>query len=579
MLKRLIRCGVMASTALLALAGPASAGIWTPVTSGTTSDITAVKYVAPGTLVYGTAGGALLKNGVVKNNANPGLSVNDIAFNPSGTVGVAVLNGGRLMRTTNAGDSWTAISLANSTRSQASPCSGGATVAGTPTGNLTGVSWGDDRTAYVVGDDKGMVLKSVDGGSTFSDTSRLINGTCRVGRGDLALNDVEAVSANVVYFVTPYFGARYISTDGIASPATYQDPSGANCSVERTHIGVDHDSPNRIWVVDGCTGNLSWGYSGDTGATFDISIDIPNGDPYALSGFNGVDVAGGSALAVGNSGTILVNPEGPTAYLQKADGADATTGWLAVSKLDAGNAVVGGRGGRLITTTQANAIPDLVAPAATISGPTNATAGQAVTYTANATDNAGGSGIDPASFVWSSPGLPNATGNPATLTFPSAGIYNVTVAFKDLAGNAASAQTAVYVTVPGRTTLPPAPGPGTPTRPVSPTRTTTATTSGATIALGTPNRCVAPGSTFRVTLTWRKQKRKGNRFVKVRRADFYIGTRRVKIDTRAPFTQTLKVTASTRRGSTITVKARAYIKVSRGRSPTKSIRTTLRVCT
>ena len=75
---------------------------------------------------------------------------------------------------------------------------------------------------------------------------------------------------------------------------------------------------------------------------------------------------------------------------------------------------------------------------------------------------------------------------------------------------------------------------------------------GASITFGVPKGCVQPGQTFRVTLRWKKQKRKGNKFVKVTRADFYIGTKVVKKDRRAPFVQTLKVTASARRGSTIT---------------------------
>ena len=45
----------------------------------------------------------------------------------------------------------------------------------------------------------------------------------------------------------------------------------------------------------------------------------------------------------------------------------------------------------------------------------------------------------------------------------------------------------------------------------------------------------------------------------------------MKIDKKAPFTQTLKVKAGTKAGSTITVKARAYVKVTKGKSPTKSI--------
>ena len=108
--------------------------------------------------------------------------------------------------------------------------------------------------------------------------------------------------------------------------------------------------------------------------------------------------------------------------------------------------------------------------------------------------------------------------------------------------------------------------------------TTTATVPGASIDFGTPKACVQPGSPVRVTLKWKRKKRKGNLFVKVSRADFYIGAKVVKIDRTAPFVQTLKVTASARRGSTITLRARAFIKVRHGKAPKKSITAKLKVC-
>ena len=101
---------------------------------------------------------------------------------------------------------------------------------------------------------------------------------------------------------------------------------------------------------------------------------------------------------------------------------------------------------------------------------------------------------------------------------------------------------------------------------------------GASVDFGLPKGCVQPGQTFRVTLKWKRKKQKGNKFVKVTRADFYIGTKVVKKDRKAPFVQTLKVTASARRGSTIKLRARAFIKVKKGKAPKKSIRATIKVC-
>jgi hypothetical protein len=89
---------------------------------------------------------------------------------------------------------------------------------------------------------------------------------------------------------------------------------------------------------------------------------------------------------------------------------------------------------------------------------------------------------------------------------------------------------------------------------------------------------VSAGQRFRVTLTWKRQKRKANLFVKVRRSDFYLGSRVVKADTRVPFVHTYSVRVTQEPGSTITLRARAFIKVKRGKSPKKSIRAKVRVC-
>jgi hypothetical protein len=101
---------------------------------------------------------------------------------------------------------------------------------------------------------------------------------------------------------------------------------------------------------------------------------------------------------------------------------------------------------------------------------------------------------------------------------------------------------------------------------------------GGTYTLGIPKGCVKPGQQFRVTLTWKRQKRKGNLFVKVRRADFYQGTKRLRIDTTVPFVYTYSVRVTQPPGSTISLRARAFIKIRNGKSPKKSIFARVRVC-
>ncbi|HWI73536.1 MAG TPA: hypothetical protein VNT55_16380 [Baekduia sp.] len=565
---------VAALLSLLVPAATASAGIWSPTASGTTANITAIDDVAAGTLVYGTASGQLLKNGTVR-STNPGFSINDVALNPSGTVGLAAASNGRLLRSADGGDTWAVKALTNTSYTQSPVCAGspGGPVPKTytPTGNLFGVAWASDTVAYVVAEDQGVVLKTTDGGNTWSDASRQADNTCRVDTNGDILTDVAALpGSDLAWFVDDGFGASSITTNGLTSTTLRRSDSAVNCFDHRPRLALDTDNPNRAFMVDRCSGSLAWGFTEDGGTSWDLSRNYFAGEGSSLNGLNDVAIAGGTAIAAGNSGALLVAPNGADAYFQRADGALGTTDWLSVSKRDATHAAAGGSGGALVVTDQATTIPDIVAPSGTVSGPLTAVAGVPQTYTANVADNAGGTGIDPASFAWTATGLPTATGNPAAITFPAAGFYAITVTFKDRAGNTATSGIAVQVSAPPVVKPPVVTTPG--------TKTASATVPGAKITLGVPKTCVAPGQTFTVTLTWKKQKRKGNRFVKVRRADFYIGSKRVKIDKKAPFRQTLKVTASTKPGSSITVKARAFIKVTKGKSPTKSIKTTVKVC-
>jgi hypothetical protein len=147
-------------------------------------------------------------------------------------------------------------------------------------------------------------------------------------------------------------------------------------------------------------------------------------------------------------------------------------------------------------------------------------------------------------------------------------------AFKRLAVNAAGNGWAVWVGSQGVRGVPLTSA----TTYTGPTRAVQTTGFGGAYTLGVPRRCVSPGQRFRVTLTWRRQRRKGNLFVKVRRSDFYLGSRVIKRDTSVPYVHTYRVTVTQRPGSTITLRARAFIKVRRGKEPKKSIRTRVRVC-
>ena len=65
--------------------------------------------------------------------------------------------------------------------------------------------------------------------------------------------------------------------------------------------------------------------------------------------------------------------------------------------------------------------------------------------------------------------------------------------------------------------------------------------------------------------------------IKVRRADFFLDTKRVLKDTKAPFVARIRVT-SAKAGKTYTVRARAYLKVRRGPARSRSISRTVKTC-
>jgi len=279
-------------------------------------------------------------------------------------------------------------------------------------------------------------------------------------------------------FVDQEFGQLFASSNAVSSgaPGGTRISSGTvNTFDGNPRIARDASNPNRLWVVDhqsggsGC-GTLCLIVSTDGGNTSN-SATFPN-DTQVNGGLYGVSSQGGVEVAAGSSGEIFTSVDGTNFYKQPADGALATENWRAEAAFDAQHAAVGGENGALAITSAANTIPDIVAPTGTISGPTTVTSGKATRYTANLADNAGGSGINPASITWTAPGFPAQSGATATYAFPrDIGEVTLTVTFADNAGNQGTATLNVTVN-----NAPP-PGPPTGSHP------TTVTTGGATIKI------------------------------------------------------------------------------------------------
>src|SRR3954451_22949754 len=94
-------------------ASPASAAIWTEIPSGTTQNITAIEYQSASRFWFTTAAGAIFKrqpNGTFAQvRAAGSVPLNDIEFQSGGQIGMAVGNGGLVLRSVNGGDTWTAV--------------------------------------------------------------------------------------------------------------------------------------------------------------------------------------------------------------------------------------------------------------------------------------------------------------------------------------------------------------------------------------------------------------------------------------------------------------------------------------
>ncbi|MDP8909763.1 MAG: hypothetical protein M3N47_11780, partial [Chloroflexota bacterium] len=108
-----------------------------------------------------------------------------------------------------------------------------------------------------------------------------------------------------------------------------------------------------------------------------------------------------------------------------------------------------------------------------------------------------------------------------------------------------------------------------------PFKTISASDRHARYSLRVPRNCVAPGQSFTATL---KSRRKTRVFRRLSRVDFYLEKKRLRIDRKAPFAHRYKVAATQRSGSTIKLRARAFIKLKRGKTSRKTLRATVKIC-
>jgi photosystem II stability/assembly factor-like uncharacterized protein len=343
-------------------AGPAVAvPTWTEIATGTTEDITAVEYQSADRLWFATNNGHLYKvvNGVaqLKYTASSATSFTDLEFQAGGGTGLAVGTNGVVVRSTNAGDTWSPITLPASGHTGDQGCANPQQLAS----DLDSVTLDDTGRAWISGRGSQLWSSSSAGSGWVSANG---NGTtCRVPR------DVDDVllAPGSVYFVTKYFGEVYLSNDGLLTPASQRPAPAGNGFTATRRVAGDPANPQRQWAVspeqlggssfvarttDGWSTSAAWGLA----------------SPTTLPPLYDVDAAGGTVLAVGDSGAVVTSTDGATFTVATAGTALASVPWRAVSLADGNNAAIGGVGGRLAVT--ADAISTAPPPAPTPPAPT-----------------------------------------------------------------------------------------------------------------------------------------------------------------------------------------------------------------
>ena len=433
--------------ALAAAAGTANAATWTEIPSGTTEEITAVEYRGGDQFWFTTANGKIFRRvgGTFQQEYSQlGVVFRDIVFDAAGSVGVAVGTNGAVARTTNGGADWAPVGLPQSGNPLSEfECDAVKHNAG----DLDTVAVDGVGRAWIAGSGAQLWRSSGTGGALgtgWVDANDGSGDDCNLPRDIDGMFFVAGSESG--YFIAKSFGQVYFTSNGLAGAASPKPGSAGNGFDQLRRLAGDPANPNRMWAVFP-GGGPSYIRRTDDGWNSELDWNIANRDRREITDPHDIDYAGGTIVTAGEAGLIMLSTNGADFFFQDATGALTTQDWRAVSVADAANAALGGTNGKLAVTTSANVLPDIVAPTGTIGGPSSVRAGQPATFTLNAADT-GGSGLDPASIRWTTAGLPDRTGNPASFTFPDQGFATVTVSFADRAGNRSEATASVTIDKP-----------------------------------------------------------------------------------------------------------------------------------
>lgn len=363
-------CLLVALMAAGACAPAAHAATWSEIASGSTEDITAVEYQGPTRFWFATGAGHVFTrvgDSFVQTASAPGVVFNDIEFQDGGPVGFAVGTNGGVLRSADAGATWTPVTgIAGGRQVDVNDCAAADQVIG----DVDSVRFAGNARAWLAAGGT-QIFRTIDGATAAdvgatSDGWQFINDngvTCKIGHD---VDDVFPVPGSLsTYFAAKDLGTVLFSLNALATTAGLRPAQAGGGTTGTRHLTGDPANPNRQWAVS--SGGAGPGFVARTadGWASSAGWTIANPDAGSITTPQGIDFDGGTVVTVGSAGMIAESIDGTNFALDPAGGAP-TQDWRSVSLASASAAAAGGTAGRLVVSADANVLPGGPAAAAAV---------------------------------------------------------------------------------------------------------------------------------------------------------------------------------------------------------------------